>query len=71
MSNEIILPGEEKPRLAYTVREVADLLSVTKPTIYSLAKKGLPLTKIGANTRILADELRDYLAKQPKVYSKV
>lgn len=69
MSNEIILPGEIEPKLAYTIREVAGLLSVCRNTIYNLARRNeLHLTRIGNSTRVLDVDLRTFLDKQPKVY---
>jgi excisionase family DNA binding protein len=50
--------------LAYTVREVARLLSVTPPTVYRLVKDGeLPGIRIGTSIRVPADALNEYLAR--------
>jgi len=47
-----------RPRQPYTVAEVSNLLRISKPTIYRMAKRGeLPLTKIGSSTRICAEEV--------------
>ncbi|MDD6310950.1 MAG: helix-turn-helix domain-containing protein [Firmicutes bacterium] len=34
-----------------TVEDVADMLQVTRTTIYNLKKKGLPFIKLGKNIR--------------------
>lgn len=34
-----------------TVEDVADMLQVTRTTVYNLKKKGLPFIKIGKNIR--------------------
>lgn len=66
----IILPGETSARLAYSIPEAARLLGVCKGTIYNRIREkngGLPAVKIGRVTRVLADDLRSYLAARPKV----
>lgn len=51
-------------QLAYTVRQVAHLLSVTPPTVYRMIKEGeLPSVRIGSSIRVPADALIEYLAR--------
>lgn len=65
----IILPGEKKARLVYSIPEVARLLGVCRNTVYSHMKNGgLPAIKIGGATRVLAEDLQKYLASRPKLY---
>lgn len=40
-----------------TVEDVAEMLQVTRTTIYNLKKKGLPFIKIGKNIRFDRDEV--------------
>lgn len=50
--------------LAYTVRQVAHLLSLTPPTVYRLVSTGeLPSVRIGSSIRVPADALSEYLAR--------
>lgn len=50
----------------YTVEEAADILKVTKPTIYRLIKeKGLPVAQFGERmTRIPKKALEDWVQEQ-------
>ncbi|MGC8513834.1 MAG: helix-turn-helix domain-containing protein [Acidimicrobiales bacterium] len=51
-------------QLAYTVRQVAHLLSVTPPTVYRMVREGdLPSVRIGSSIRVPADALTEYLAR--------
>lgn len=48
----------------YTVAEVAQSLGVSRPTVYRLINNGiLPITKIGACTRISAAAMDDAIGK--------
>ena len=40
-----------------TVEDVAEMLQVTRTTIYNLKKKGLPFIKLGKNIRFDQDEV--------------
>lgn len=47
-----------RPRQPYTLKEACQLLQISRPTIYRMAKRGeLTLTKIGCSTRICAEEV--------------
>ncbi|MBM7698569.1 substrate-binding domain-containing protein [Kurthia huakuii] len=49
---------------SYTIEEVAQLLKVSKLTIYDLVKKGeLPVFKVGRQMRLAANDLDAYIAK--------
>lgn len=51
-------------QLAYTVRQVAQLLSLTPPTVYRLVRDGeLAGIRIGTSIRVPADALSEYLAR--------
>ena len=40
-----------------TIEQVAEMLQVTRTTIYNLKKKGLPFIKLGKNIRFDEDEV--------------
>jgi excisionase family DNA binding protein len=40
-----------------TIEDVADMLQVTRTTVYNLKKKGLPFIKIGKNIRFSQEEV--------------
>ena len=44
-----------------TVEQVAEMLQVTRTTIYNLKKKGLPFIKLGKNIRFDQDEVVDWV----------
>lgn len=49
---------------SYTIEEVAQLLKVSKLTIYDLVKKGeLPVFKVGRQMRLASEDLDAYIAK--------
>jgi putative molybdopterin biosynthesis protein len=51
--------------LSYTIEEVAQLLKVSKLTIYDLVKKGeLPIFRVGRQMRVGADDLDQYIQLQ-------
>lgn len=54
-----------------TVNEIADFLKVSRATVYNLVnKKGLPLKKVGKQTRFDVDEVFDWMEEtnnHPKV----
>ncbi|MED1203750.1 helix-turn-helix transcriptional regulator [Heyndrickxia acidicola] len=51
--------------LSYTIEEIAQLLKVSKLTIYDLVKKGeLPVFRVGRQIRVGADDLDQYIQLQ-------
>lgn len=44
-----------------TVEDVAEMLQVTRTTIYNLKKKGLPFIKLGKNIRFDQDEVVEWV----------
>ena len=40
-----------------TIEDVADMLQVTRTTVYNLKKKGLPFIKIGKNIRFNQEDV--------------
>lgn len=44
-----------------TIEDVAEMLQVTRTTIYNLKKKGLPFIKLGKNIRFNQDEVIDWV----------
>lgn len=56
--------GPERPRLRYlTVAEVAELMRVSKMTVYRLVHGGdLPAVRVGRSFRVPQDALDAYLA---------
>ena len=49
---------------SYTIEEVAQLLKVSKLTIYDLVKKGeLPVFRVGRQMRVDREDLQDYIQK--------
>ena len=54
--------NSEKEKLAYSISEVAELLNVSKPTAYALAKsKGFPVLKIGKRQLVPAQGLKEWI----------
>ncbi|WP_225752908.1 helix-turn-helix domain-containing protein [Actinotalea sp. Marseille-Q4924] len=56
--------GPEQPRLRYlTVAEVADVMRVSRMTVYRLVHGGeLPAVRVGRSFRVPQDALEAYLA---------
>ena len=53
--------------LAVTMTQAAQLLGVSRPTLYRLAKmSGFPIIHLGGCTRILVDDLRAWARQQTK-----
>ena len=51
--------------LAVNMADAARLLGVSRPTIYRLAKlPGFPAVRLGGCTRVLVDELREWVRQQ-------
>jgi DNA binding domain, excisionase family len=44
-----------------TIEQVAEMLQVTKMTIYNLKKKGLPFIKLGKNVRFDKDDVIEWV----------
>ena len=44
-----------------TIEDVADMLQVTRTTVYNLKKKGLPFIKIGKNIRFNQEDVIDWV----------
>lgn len=48
-----------------TVKELQEYLKVSQATVYNyIQNKGLPVTKIGRNTRFNLDEVNEWIKKQ-------
>lgn len=53
--------------LAVTMTQAAQLLGVSRPTLYRLARMpGFPIIHLGGCTRILVDDLRAWARQQTK-----
>ena len=51
--------------LAVTMTQAAQLLGVSRPTVYRLAKiQGFPVVHLGGCTRVLVDDLRAWVRQQ-------
>ena len=50
-----------------TVEDVAEMLQVTRTTIYNLKKKGLPFIKLGKNIRFDQDEVVEWVKSNSTV----
>lgn len=44
-----------------TIEDLAEMLQVTRTTIYNLKKKGLPFIKLGKNIRFDQSEVIDWI----------
>jgi excisionase family DNA binding protein len=44
-----------------TIEDLAEMLQVTRTTIYNLKKKGLPFIKLGRNIRFDRDEVIEWV----------
>lgn len=54
-------------KLAYSVAEVAQVLGVSKPTVYTLVKRDdFPVFKLGARTLVSVEGLRAWVEAQTK-----
>lgn len=62
-SRQINLPMIDKPKLAYTIREVRGLIGISHTSIYNDIRKGkLRSVKYGKKTLIMAADLQAWLA---------
>ena len=50
-----------------TTEDLAEMLQVTRTTIYNLKNKGLPFMKIGKNIRFDQNEVIDWIKKRQDV----
>ena len=50
-----------------TIEDLAEMLQVTRTTIYNLKNKGLPFLKIGKNIRFDQNEVIDWIKKRQDV----
>lgn len=50
-----------------TVEDVAEMLQVTRTTIYNLKKKGMPFIKLGKNIRFDQDEVVNWVRSNSRV----
>lgn len=56
----------DEPKLAYTVKEVRELVGISTATLYKLfGRRELRTVKVGGRTLILAADLREWLGKLP------
>lgn len=53
-----------------TIEDVAEMLQVTRTTIYNLKKKGLPFIKLGKNIRFNQDEVIDWVMTNQRESTK-
>ncbi|MCI8844682.1 MAG: helix-turn-helix domain-containing protein [Oscillospiraceae bacterium] len=52
-------------KLAYSMAEAAEVLGVSRPTVYTLAKRtDFPSFKVGNRTLVSAQGLREWVAAQ-------
>lgn len=47
-----------------TIEDIAEMLQVTRTTIYNLKKRGLPFIKLGKNVRFDKDEVVEWVRSQ-------
>jgi excisionase family DNA binding protein len=50
-----------------TVEDVAEMLQVTRTTIYNLKKQGLPFIKLGKNIRFDQEDVIDWVRSNRQV----
>ena len=53
-----------------TIEQVAEMLQVTRTTIYNLKKQGLPFFKLGKNIRFDREEVIDWVKANGRDDSK-
>lgn len=53
-----------------TIEDVADMLQVTRTTIYNLKKKGLPYIKLGKNIRFNQEEVINWVMNSTREAEK-
>jgi excisionase family DNA binding protein len=63
MQKTSIDPGPIQPLL--TIAQVAKILGVSRPTVYSLIyKEGLPVVKLSKHMRIISHSLQQWIAER-------
>lgn len=59
-------------KLALTANEVASIVGLSRASVYRLIKSGvLPGFLIGNSVRVSVDDLRQWIAKQPRIEGSV
>ena len=54
-------------RLAYSLTETAEVLGVSRPTVYALIKQpGFPVFQIGSRKLVSVDGLREWVIKETR-----
>ncbi len=53
-----------------TIEDVADMLQVTRTTIYNLKKKGLPYIKLGKNIRFCQEDVINWVMNNARESSE-
>ena len=57
-------------KLAYSLTETAQVLGVSRPTVYALIKQpGFPVFQIGGRKLVSVEGLRDWIRSQTEVTS--
>ena len=55
-------------KLAYSITEAAQVLGVSRPTVYALIKQpGFPVFQIGSRKLVSVEGLRDWIRSQTEV----
>ena len=55
-------------KLAYSITETAQVLGVSRPTVYALIKQpGFPVFQIGGRKLVSVEGLRDWIRSQTEV----
>ena len=55
-------------KLAYSITEAAQVLGVSRPTVYALIKQqGFPVFQIGGRKLVSVEGLRDWIRSQTEV----
>ena len=55
-------------KLAYSITEAAQVLGVSRPTVYALIKQpGFPVFQIGGRKLVSVEGLRDWMRSQTEV----
>ncbi len=54
-------------RLAYSLTETAEVLGISRPTVYALIKQpGFPVFQIGGRKLVSVDGLREWVIKEAR-----
>ena len=55
-------------KLAYSLTETAQVLGLSRPTVYTLIKQpGFPVFQVGGRRRVSVEGLRDWIRSQTEV----